>query len=472
MSLRLQLNLIITAMLGIFASMLIGLQIDNTRRSVHEEVLGANVVAAQLLSRMQWVYGASGLDGMAGYLAQVGRLRANEVELRDDQDKLIYRSPASVYKAGRESPKWYSDIVAPPLPQKDIQLPNGRIVLRADPSRAILDGWDDLRPMLWLVLAGFALSNLLVYALVGRVLKPLHRVVQGLRSVAEGDYGTRLLGLSGREGRSISLAFNHMAQSVQDSIEARRQAREATQALAENRELTQTIQARIELERGAIARELHDELGQQVTAIKSVGLAIARRAAGKDAFTEESARLVMGCADQIHASVHRLISTLRPLALDRFGLHDALRDMLADCQLHHPEVVLNFDMPDALDGLDDALVTAVYRITQEAVNNALRHAQAQRIDVRVHVSGDSLGMDVADDGTGRVDVFQATGRYGLSGMRERAQALGGSFELDQMEHAGVRVRVRLPVKNKQINSRTYAAPPVPPSGRTGVLRKS
>jgi len=449
MSLRLQVNLIITTLLGIFASLLVGLQIDNTRRSVHEEVVGANVVAIQLLSRMNWVYGYSGLEGMTEFLTQVGRIRSNEVELYDDQGQLIYHSPLPTYKAGREAPQWYSGIVSPPLVPKEIRLSNGRILLRADPSRATLDGWDDLRPMLWMVLAGFVLCNVLVYALVGRAMKPLHRVVQGLRSMAQGAYDTRLPALSGREGRLISHAFNGMAQSVQDSVLARRQAQEATQALAENRELTQIIQARIEQERGAIARELHDELGQQVTAIKSVGLAIARRAAGQDASIEQSARLVMDCADQIYDGVHRLISKLRPLALDRFGLRDALQDLLDDWREPHPGVVLSLRMSGPLDGLDDALSTAVYRIVQEAVNNALRHAQASRIDVNIHVLAGWLQLEVADNGAGRLEAFQAPGRYGVLGMRERAQAQGGSFDLDQIEPAGVRVRVSLPMTRQQ-----------------------
>lgn len=449
MSLRLQVNLIITTLLGIFASLLIGLQIDNTRRSVREEVLGANVVALQLLSRVAFVYDSSGLEGMREFLSRVGRIRANEIVLYDNQGKLIYRSPPSTYKSGREPPEWYSGIVSPPLAPKEINLPTGRIVLQADPSRATLDGWDDLRPMLWMVLAGFVLGNALVYALVGRAMKPLHRVVQGLRSMAQGAYDTRLPALSGREGRLISQAFNGMAQSVQDSALARRQAQEATQALAENRELTQIIQSRIEQERGAIARELHDELGQQVTAIKSVGLAIARRAAGQDASIEQSARLVMDCADQIYDGVHLLISRLRPLALDRFGLRDALQDLLDDWRVRHPDVVLCLTMAGQLDGLDDALATAVYRIVQEAVNNALRHAQASRIDVNVHVSAGRLQLEIVDNGKGRLKQFQTPGRYGVLGMRERAQALGGSFELDQIEPAGVQVRVSLPLTRQQ-----------------------
>jgi two-component system sensor histidine kinase UhpB len=431
---------------------LIGLQIDNTRRSVREEMVGANVVASQLLSRMQWIYGNSGLEGMAGFLAQVGRIRANDVELRDDEDTVVYKSPPPAYKAGRVAPDWYSALVAPPLEPKIIKLPNGRIVLQADASRAVLDGWDDLYPTLWIVLAGFVLGNALIYALMGRALRPLHQLVQGLRHMADGQYDTRLTGLTGHEGRQIGQAFNHMAQSVQDSIEAKRQAREAALALAENRELTQTIQARIELERADISRELHDELGQQVTAIKSVGLAIARRAADTDPSIEQSARLVMQCADQIYDGMHRMIAKLRPLALDQFGLYDALRDLLAECQMQHPELTISATLPESQDAPDDALATAVYRIVQEALTNVLRHAQASRLEVSVTVTEDALQLEVRDNGRGQISQFQSSGHFGVSGMRERVQALNGSFNLLQREPSGIEIQVRLPFLKQQHNA--------------------
>ena len=441
MGLRLQINLIITALLGLFASLVIGLEIDSTRRGVHEEVMGANVVATQLLSRADWVYGYGGLEGLASYLNRVGRVRANEILLYDDQNKLLYQSPAPTYKLGREAPAWYARLVLQPLAPKVIALPKGRIVLQADASRATLDGWDDLRPMLWAVLAGFVLANLLVYALVGRVLKPVRLLIGGLNQVAQGAYDTRLPALVGHEGRQISVAFNGMAQSVQDSAQARRQAQEATQALADNRELTHLIQTRIEQERGAIARELHDEMGQQVTAIKSMGLAIARKAAGQDDMIERSARLVMGCADQIYDGVHRLIAKLRPLALDRFGLRDALQDLLDDRRAHHAEVAMSLTTSGDLESLGDDLATAAYRIVQEALNNALRHAQASRVDVTLQESTQGLLLLVQDNGIGQVAQFESAGHYGLLGMRERAQALGGQFELEQVEPTGMRVRV-------------------------------
>ncbi len=454
MSLRLQINLIITALMALFASALIWQQIDDTRRAVRDEVLGANVVATQLLSRMSWVDGSGGLESAIKYLSRVGRVRANEIVLYGPEGTLLYRSPPSTYKVGREAPQWYTQVVSSPLEPKVIMLPNGRITLQADPSRATLDGWDDLRPLLWMVLAGFIVANALAYALMGRTTRPLRLLVSGLRQMEAGAYDTRLPDLSGREGRQISHAFNAMAQSVQDSVLARQQAQEATQALAKNRELTQLIQARIEQERGAIARELHDELGQQVTAIKSVGLVIARKAAGHDALIEESARLVMSCADQIYDGVHRLISQLRPLALDRFGLRDALQDLLGDWRMRYPDAGLTLSMSGPFDGLGDDLSTAVYRIVQEAVNNAVRHAQASRIEVKVEASDDSLQLEVSDDGIGRVDQFHAPGHFGVLGMRERAQALGGTFSLEQIEPTGVRIRVSFPLHTQQESSST------------------
>ncbi|MBC7548600.1 MAG: sensor histidine kinase [Polaromonas sp.] len=449
MSLRLQINLIITVLTAFFASAVIGLQIENTRRAVHEEVLGANVVALQLLSRMSWVDGFGGLQSARDYLSRVGRVRANEIVLYGADGKLLYRSPPSTYKVGRRAPQWYARLVSPLLEPKMISLPSGRITLQPDASRAELDGWDDLRPLLWMVLAGFVAANGLVYALIGRATKPLRLVVRGLRQMEAGTYGTRLPDLSGREGRQISHAFNAMAQSVQDSALARHQAQEATRALAENRELTQLIQARIEQERGAIARELHDELGQQVTAIKSGSLAIARKAAGHDALIEQSARLVMDCADQIYDGVHRLIAQLRPLALDRFGLHDALQDLLADWRLHHPDAGLTLSVSGSFEGLGDDLSTAAYRIVQEAVNNAVRHARASRIEVKLDALADRLQLEVIDNGVGHVTEFHQPGHFGVMGMRERAQALGGSFDLDQRAPAGVRIRVSFPLTRLQ-----------------------
>jgi two-component system sensor histidine kinase UhpB len=143
MSLRLQINLIIAVMLVCFASLLIGLQLEDTRRSVDDEMEGANMVATQLLSRLQAVSKQTSLNDMRDFLSQLGRVRANEIELLDLNGHTVYHSPPPVYKAGRDAPEWYSHIVSPSVKTREISLAHGRLLVRADPSRAVLDGWDD-----------------------------------------------------------------------------------------------------------------------------------------------------------------------------------------------------------------------------------------------------------------------------------------------------------------------------------------
>ncbi len=447
MSLRLQINLITGSLLALFASVLIAFQLGDTRRSVQGEIDGASMVATQLLSRVQANSNNSNLQDMVRFLNSVGRIRANEIELINDNGVTLYRSPPPVYKAGRNAPEWYSQIVSPPFKDREIQLPQGRLILRSDPSRAVLDGWDDFLPLLAIVLMAFAMGNVLVFVLVGRALQPIQQVVKGLKDIGEGGYDTRLPPMRGQEAHLMGQAFNDMAQSVQDGLAAREKAREATLALAQNKELTQVIQTRIEEVRGQIARELHDELGQQVTAIKSIGLAIAHRAKNVDAQIESSAHMVVTCADAIYEEVHQLVSKLRPLALDRFGLRDALQDLLEDARSRHPQMTIELQMSAPLDHLGDGLATATYRIMQESLTNALRHAQASHIQMSVHMSGEALQLEVRDNGQGPSPHWAASGHFGVIGMRERAEGLGGSLRFEALSPSGALVHASLPLSH-------------------------
>ncbi len=261
------------------------------------------------------------------------------------------------------------------------------------------------------------------------------------------DYHTRLPALPGREAGSMAQAFNRMAQSIEDNMNARQEALEARSHLEDNRELTQFIQSRIEEERRDIARELHDELGQAVTAIKSMGLSIVRRDDRTDARSAEAARLIVDTADHLYDVMHSIIPRLRPLALDNLGLADALEDLVAGWQRHHPEMHFELSMTGLPDAPGDSLKLAAYRIVQEAVTNALTHAGAQKIVISLHGSEQWLDLAVEDDGAGLAEGWaQKRGHHGVRGMRERAQALGGEVELAAREGGGTRVAARLPLE--------------------------
>jgi two-component system sensor histidine kinase UhpB len=335
----------------------------------------------------------------------------------------------------------------PTRPQQEITLTDGgRLVISADASRAILDGWDEAMQLLIAGSIALVIGNGLVFWLVGREIRPFSTIVRGLEQMRAGDYHTRLPTLPGEEAGSMAQAFNRMAQAIEENMNARQEALEARSNLEENRELTQFIQSRLEEERRDIARELHDEMGQAVTAIKSMGLSIARRDAQCDPRSAEAAQLIVDTANHLYDVMHSIIPRLRPLALDNLGLQDALEDLVSEWRRHHPDIQFELWLHGLPESPGDSFKLAAYRIVQEAVTNALKHAHAGSIRISLTGNERTLAIAVEDDGRGLEDGWSAKrGHHGVRGMRERAQALGGELELYPRDGGGTRVCARLPL---------------------------
>jgi two-component system sensor histidine kinase UhpB len=444
-SLRLQINLIIAVMMTLFIGTLVYQQMEDTRSSVREEIEGSNRVAIQLLTAVSGAYEEAGVRGMLNFLHQLGRVRANDVTLYDPAGELVYSSPASAYKVGRNAPAWYTRLVAPVVQPSQIAIGGGRLVIHANSSRAVLDGWDGMLHLLWMGAIALAVINLAVFWFAGRILRPLQIVIEGLKRMEAGDYGARLPPLSGREGRLMSTTFNRTAEAVAESVADRRAADEARDRLRENREFTQMIQSHIEEERRTIARELHDELGQSITAIRSFGLIIQQQVAPGNERAAEAARLVVETAGHMYDAVHEMIPRLRPFALDSFGLGDAVADLVAAWRTRQTGVAISLQLEDPLPQLGAAQSICAYRILQEALTNAIRHATARQITVCVNTGAGELLVRVVDDGSGLPPGWEQSGHYGVRGMRERAVASGGNLALISEPGNGTQVVARLPL---------------------------
>ena len=246
--------------------------------------------------------------------------------------------------------------------------------------------------------------------------------------------------------------------AMRDMTEHKRM-QQTEEALEQNRQLTQLIQSRLEEERRTIARELHDELGQCVTAIKSIGTAIANRQDGTSEETRKNAGTIVSVASHIYDVVHSIIRQLRPSALDHLGLSEALREVVAAFQSRHPEVTAELVLAPDIDGSAESINITVYRIVQECLTNVLRHAQATRVTISVSRvdssdTGDSLRVRVHDNGKGLEGSDAAGGgRFGLMGMRERVQAFGGSLDISSGGPGlGVLVEAVIPVTQPQTES--------------------
>jgi len=206
------------------------------------------------------------------------------------------------------------------------------------------------------------------------------------------------------------------------------------------------VRARIEDERREIARELHDETGQSVTAIKSLALALMQRPHSDDT-TRGTAQLIADTAGRLYAAMHEMIPRLRPLTLDSLGLADTLREQVLEWRHLHPHVDIVLTIGDMPGPLGDTATVTIYRVVQEAVTNALRHADARRIEIGLHAEAQALHLRIADDGRGLPENWRQPGHYGLRGIVERARALGNEARIGNREPRGAEIELEIPLQS-------------------------
>jgi len=445
MSLRVKINLIFSGLTVLIFAVLMAVEVAGTRASVREEMDASSRIASQLLGRISHFYARNMMPELVVFLRDTGRVRANDIRLYDTNGELLYQSPPSLYKAGRDAPAWYAALVRPPPTERSIDLDGARLVLTANPTRAILDGWDNLFDILFSQFLLLLLADLVLFWLVGRWLAPLERIERGLREIEQGDHQVRLPPLQGKEAGEMGRAFNRMAQAVEDNIQVRQASAEAQARLDAQREFTMLLHARIEEERAAIARELHDELGQSLTAIRSIAKSMMQHPDVVGGPLERHAKMLFDTAGMTSDAMRRLIPRLRPIQLEGMGLVDAIRDLLTETQQNHLEVRFELSVErEGLPALDDQLELTAYRIVQEAVTNVVRHSGASRAMVVIGVEGSALKITIADNGKG-AETLQREGHYGVRGMQERAAAFGGDIVFGRGADGGLAVRVTLPL---------------------------
>lgn len=201
-----------------------------------------------------------------------------------------------------------------------------------------------------------------------------------------------------------------------------------------------------EQERRALARELHDDIGQMLSAIR-VELALAERALEEKHGAAGALDDVRPIADRALQTVRDLSHLLHPSVLDDLGLVPATNGFIKNIRRRH-QLDVDFQHDDRIGRLPPEIETAAYRIVQESVSNAIKHAQATRVTVGLHIAGD-LWLRIDDDGVGfdmaaRADTGAPIG-LGLVSMRERATQAGGTFTIDSTPGGGTHITVHLPV---------------------------
>lgn len=450
LSLHTRVGLVLTGLAGVLLLILTVIWQHSTRQAIAEEVEAATRVSQQWLAVLLAEAASLPAEAQNQRLLEVaraiGRVRAHVLEIHDLGGELLYRSPPSRYKAGQHAPAAFASWLAPQLATHHLGFKERQLTLHPDTSRAVLDAWDELR-----ALAGWALCLLIALFFasrhaLGRALRPLDQVIQAMERTGYGCLNTRLPHFATPELGRLASTFNGMTLrlgvAIDDNIR-----------LETERALAQQMQAHLEAERCLLARELHDELAQGITAVRAIAGAIVQRTREQPEL-HGHAQSIVAVTGEMQEGVRQILLRLRPLTGD---LGERLEQRLALWQAQHPGMALQYTLRLAAAPLAEPLVQACLRIVQEGLTNIVRHAQARRVELLLEQTGDGLQLLLSDDGTGWAPG--ATGHasrtaaqgcgLGLRGVAERVAALGGQWQITSPPGQGFSLSVFLPVMAKE-----------------------
>jgi two-component system sensor histidine kinase UhpB len=312
----------------------------------------------------------------------------------------------------------------------------GTIAIETDPHNEVLEVWNEFAESLVTPVVFCGLLILLIYVFIGRALRPLGRLAAAMEDVGEGRYRTRLDGRLTPELARLRDSFNMMAARL-------------AEADATNRRLNEQLLTLQDRERSELARDLHDEVSPFLFAINIDAMAASRQlGAGRPAAAGEHIQSIAEAVRHMQRQVRQMLGRLRPIGLAEFGLREALENLVAFWRRRRPDLRYQMEICADCEDLGELLGTTVCRVVQEALSNAVRHAEAALVTISIEHRHDALEnhdeirVVVADDGRGIREPNRLG--YGLLGVRERVSAVGGRLTFSNRSGKGFQVTATLP----------------------------
>jgi signal transduction histidine kinase len=437
LKLRLVLRVVFLAALCFVAASAYALyESDRAARSKAESI--AALVAQDLAfqaDQSQWVKANKGLtpdlQAIAMPLAVPGLCIAYRVGSQIDQRVCSGRSPgeenapALFVQLYRSIFKPIEDVAHAIVVQHRAQ---GEALVSLDSDSLITQSWRETSHLLTVMAVTLSALCILIYAALARALRPTRIIRAGLERLAADDLSTRLPPFDLAELSAISNVFNNLAETLQNT-------------LAERNALTQKLIAVQDEERKNLARELHDEFGQCLAAISAVA-AVASQTA-----REECPALQSECDSIGRTAAHMMevlrgaLIRLRPPDVEEFGLAASLKSLVAGWNRRSlGRTRFDIEVSGAFDTLPSPFSASLYRIAQEAITNAAKHAEATRVALRLAMHDfdkREIALTVEDDGKAVDADFATKSGMGILGMRERIAALGGKLNFTTRQPSGL-----------------------------------
>ncbi|MBI5650333.1 MAG: HAMP domain-containing protein [Chloroflexi bacterium] len=342
------------------------------------------------------------------------------------------------------------------------------IVVQQDEDEAFASSRTLERNLLQFGAIAFLITLVVAWLLTRSVVRPIHTLIAACQRIAAGDLSRPIpRARGGGEVSVLARAFDAMRERLKKSLDeiqswnteleqrVEQRTRQLADAERDRRELLRKLVVAQEEERRGLARELHDETSQALTALV-VGLETATTAPAQSA-DEIKDRLVpiKTMATEMLREIQRIIHDLRPAILDDLGLVQAI-DWYAESRLKPYHIQVAMETAGTEKRLPSEVETVVFRIAQEAINNIARHAGAENVSISLDFTEEFVVLQVEDDGQGfDPNVVMARGNgnagFGLSCIRERAALFGGTAQVESHAEQGTIITAKIPLKGTREN---------------------
>lgn len=421
MSLRLRVLIAIALVLLLGALAGVGFSTWDARRALREELQAALLGGRQTVaSAFEDLPRSSHPDrDLRQLVATFDGNRHVVAVLSEPAGGVLIRS--TPYRRSAGAPKAFRALLDPRLADIILKTSAGggaAITLRAEPEDDVADRWRQLVGAMLVLGAVCAAGVALVYVTIGRALRPLDTLAAALGRVGAGDYGAQVDVRGPKELARLAQRFNAM-----------------TEDLAAMRRRTRLLEEQIlklqDEERADLARDLHDEFGPHLFAANidaaMIGTALS---AGKTEEALRHAKSIQAAVARMQRQVRDLLGRLRPARLTELGFAAAIGDLVEFWRGRRRDMTFQVTLEITDDEAPEAIQEVAYRVVQEGLSNAVRHGQPTRIEVEIarDAQGD-LRVRVSDNGMGRPKADNRP-RFGLLGMRERIEAVGGTLTID------------------------------------------
>jgi two-component system, NarL family, sensor histidine kinase UhpB len=458
MSLTLRLNLAIFILMSVVFVLIFFNILGKTADDVRQEVINNFELSNRIVDDKIKLMHATPIEIIRPYpfveaaakqelnlfkLEQFNDIKYINIELLDTNNRLIASNHDSANSSTLHIPDkieklllmgFFKPVESVSRPIESGTVPLGKIVVSTDSDSELRDLWYKSLSTLTPVMILFMLISFGLSFIISIFIKPISDFLRAVNKGNEQDHSHR----SGLFRMTHLLRLPTHLQGIHHDLQS---------SSRKVQDLNNKILHLQEEERRKLSAELHDELGQHLTAIRFEAELI--KTAKNLQETQFSAEAIDKIGRDMKDIVRSMLERLRPPDFELFGLRGAITEMISSWQLRHPQANVVFQFKADLTGVDDEKQLSMYRIVQEGLTNISRHAGSSNLDVSILLfsSDERISITVSDNGQG-CDLAKQVKGFGLKGMRERVDNLLGNMVLDSSPGNGMKIIVEIPHKGK------------------------